>query len=147
MGCTWSGLNALYEVVGSGTDVWVNKRRFRIQRRLGEGGFAFVYLVREQPGEQRWEEPKDPSHISGAISHALYSQPSSSALFQIPQEKGGPGMSGDAQGIVNADEFDANEAPMLQKLRALQFLSCCLLGPLLVLISLALVPLFHAKTI
>ena len=75
MGCTWSGLNALYEVVGSGTDVWVNKRRFRIQRRLGEGGFAFVYLVREQPGEQPWEEPKDPSHISGAISHALYSQP------------------------------------------------------------------------
>jgi hypothetical protein len=61
-------LNALYEVVGSGTDVWVNKRRFRIQRRLGEGGFAFVYLVREQPGEQPWEEPKDPSHISGAIS-------------------------------------------------------------------------------
>jgi hypothetical protein len=56
-------------------------------------------------------------------------------------------MSGDAQGIVNADEFDANEAPiMLQKLRALQFLSCCLLGPLLGLISLALVPLFHAKT-
>lgn len=125
MGCTWSGLNALYEVVGSGTDVWVNKRRFRIQRRLGEGGFAFVYLVREQPGEQQpWEEPKDPSHISGAISHALsFSQPSSSVLSQIPQEKGGPGMSGDAQGRENA-EFDANEAPMLQKL-----LSCLLGSP------------------
>jgi hypothetical protein len=139
-------LNALYEVVGSGTDVWVNKRRFRIQRRLGEGGFAFVYLVREQPGEQPWEEPKDPSHISGAISlfPTLFfcTLPNSSRERQAVRE-----MSGDAQGIVNADEFDANEAPiMLQKLRALQFLSCCLLGPLLGLISLALVPLFHAKT-
>lgn len=65
MGCTWSGLNVLYGAVGSGAEVWVNKRRFRIQRQLGEGGFAFVYLVREQFDEQPWKEPKDPSHVSG----------------------------------------------------------------------------------
>lgn len=99
MGCTWSGLNALYEVVGSGTDVWVNKRRFRIQRRLGEGGFAFVYLVREQPGEQPWEEPKDPSHVSGAIS-CIPNPPLLLHSSKFLKKKGGPGMSGDAPGIV-----------------------------------------------
>lgn len=73
--------------------------------------------------------------------------PSSSALFQIPQEKGGPGMLGDAQGIMNADEFDAIEAPNAPETTCTAFLSCCLLGHLLVLIALALLPLFHAKTI
>ena len=66
MGCTWSGLDALYGAVGSGADVWVNNRRFRIQRQIGEGGFAFVYLVRELPGDER-KDPHDPSHISGAL--------------------------------------------------------------------------------
>lgn len=72
MGCTWSGLDALVGAVGSGAEVWVNKRRFRIQRQLGEGGFAFVYLVREQLTEQQqWKDAKDPSHVSGALNATL----------------------------------------------------------------------------
>ena len=71
MGCTWSGLDALASAVGSGADVFVNKRRFRIQRQLGEGGFAFVYLVKEQVTEEdakgQWKDAKDPSHASGAL--------------------------------------------------------------------------------
>lgn len=69
MGCSWSGLAALYEAVSSGSDVWVNERRFRIVRELGEGGFAFVYLVRELHGERfQRERSKDPSKASGASS-------------------------------------------------------------------------------
>ncbi|KAG0567466.1 hypothetical protein M758_7G141500 [Ceratodon purpureus] len=72
MGCTWSGLDALVGAVGSGAEVWVNKRRFRIQRQLGEGGFAFVYLVREQLTEQQqWKDAKDPSHSSEDGMYAL----------------------------------------------------------------------------
>jgi serine/threonine kinase 16 len=72
MGCTWSGLDALVGAVGSGAEVWVNKRRFRIQRQLGEGGFAFVYLVREELSEQQqWKGAKDPSHASGTKSTNL----------------------------------------------------------------------------
>lgn len=68
MGCTWSGLDALVGAVGSGVEVWVNKRRFRIQRQLGEGGSAFVYLVREQLSEQQqWKDAKHPSQVSGAL--------------------------------------------------------------------------------
>lgn len=70
MGCTWSGLDALYGAVGSGADVWVNNRRFRIQRQIGEGGFAFVYLVRELPGDER-KDPHDPSHASEDGMYAL----------------------------------------------------------------------------
>ncbi|XP_058227646.1 uncharacterized protein LOC131336044 isoform X2 [Rhododendron vialii] len=47
MGCSFSGLNALYDAVNGGGDVWINKNRFRIVRQLGEGGFAYVYLVKE----------------------------------------------------------------------------------------------------
>lgn len=47
MGCTFSGLNALYDAVNGGGDVWINENRFRIVRQLGEGGFAYVYLVKE----------------------------------------------------------------------------------------------------
>ncbi|XP_074278079.1 uncharacterized protein LOC141601682 [Silene latifolia] len=47
MGCTFSGLNALYDAVNGGGDVWINENRFRIVRQLGEGGFAFVFLVKE----------------------------------------------------------------------------------------------------
>ena len=66
MGCTWSGLDALYSVVGHGGEVWVNRRRFRIVRQIGEGGFAFVYLVKELPGEDR-KDLHDPSRVSGAF--------------------------------------------------------------------------------
>ncbi|KAI4326593.1 hypothetical protein MLD38_031891 [Melastoma candidum] len=47
MGCSFSGLNALYDAVNGGGDIWINENRFRIVRQLGEGGFAFVYLVKE----------------------------------------------------------------------------------------------------
>lgn len=65
MGCTWSGLNALYDVVSSTSDVWLNDRRFRIVRQLGEGGYAFVYLVKEQPGGRPSKPPRDSSHVAG----------------------------------------------------------------------------------
>ena len=47
MGCTWSGLTALYDAVNAAEDVYINGRRFKIVKGLGEGGYAFVYLVRE----------------------------------------------------------------------------------------------------
>lgn len=47
MGCSFSGLNALYDAVNGGGDVWINDNRFRIIRQIGEGGFAFVYLVKD----------------------------------------------------------------------------------------------------
>ncbi|KAK6921082.1 Protein kinase domain [Dillenia turbinata] len=47
MGCSFSGLNALYDAVNGGGDVWINENRFRILRQLGEGGFAYVFLVKE----------------------------------------------------------------------------------------------------
>ncbi|KAG5071151.1 hypothetical protein JHK86_006362 [Glycine max] len=34
------GLNALYDSVNGGGDVWINENRFRIVRQLEEGGFA-----------------------------------------------------------------------------------------------------------
>ncbi|EFJ07707.1 hypothetical protein SELMODRAFT_185952 [Selaginella moellendorffii] len=52
MGCSFSGLNALYEAVSGAADIWINQRRFRIVRQLGEGGFAFVYLAREIQGDR-----------------------------------------------------------------------------------------------
>ncbi|XP_047328588.1 probable serine/threonine-protein kinase DDB_G0291350 [Impatiens glandulifera] len=50
MGCSCSGLSALYDAVnssGGGGEVWINENRFRIISLLGEGGFAYVYLVKE----------------------------------------------------------------------------------------------------
>ncbi|CAM8924121.1 unnamed protein product [Rhodiola kirilowii] len=47
MGCSFSGLNALYDAVNGGGDVWINENRYRIVRQLGEGGFAYVFLVKE----------------------------------------------------------------------------------------------------
>ena len=69
MGCSFSGLNALYDAVNGGGDVWINENRFRVVRQLGEGGFAFVYLVKEivadASGGGLAKKVKDPSHISG----------------------------------------------------------------------------------
>lgn len=71
MGCSFSGLNALYTSVNGGGDVWINENRFRILRQLGEGGFAYVYLVKELPNESATgglaNKIKDSSHISGSI--------------------------------------------------------------------------------
>ncbi|KAK4395769.1 Serine/threonine-protein kinase [Sesamum angolense] len=70
MGCSFSGLNALYDAVNGGGDVWINENRFRILRQLGEGGFAFVFLVKEllsdpsNPADGISRKIKDPSHVS-----------------------------------------------------------------------------------
>ncbi|RWV76893.1 hypothetical protein GW17_00062369, partial [Ensete ventricosum] len=69
MGCSFSGLNAFYDAVNGGGDVWINENRFRIVRQLGEGGFAYVFLVKEvvADGAAGLARKKsiDPSHISG----------------------------------------------------------------------------------
>ena len=50
MGCGASGLwRALVGVVSPQEEITCEGRRFRVVRQLGEGGFAFVYLVREVP--------------------------------------------------------------------------------------------------
>ncbi|MFS8024008.1 hypothetical protein Hanom_Chr16g01458231 [Helianthus anomalus] len=45
MGCSFTGLNALYDSASS--DVWINEHRFKIIHQLSEGGFAYVFLVKE----------------------------------------------------------------------------------------------------
>lgn len=75
MGCSFSGLNALYDAVNGGGDVWINENRFRIVRQLGEGGFGYVFLVKEvltesasaSGGGGLAKKVKDQSHISGSI--------------------------------------------------------------------------------
>ncbi|XP_042017729.1 probable serine/threonine-protein kinase DDB_G0291350 [Salvia splendens] len=77
MGCSFSGLNALYDAVNGAGDVWINENRFRIVRQLGEGGFAFVYLVKElisdpsNPAAGISAKIKDSSHISGDGTYAV----------------------------------------------------------------------------
>ena len=78
MGCSFSGLNALYEAVNGGGDVWINENRFRIVRQLGEGGFAYVFLVKEvlsdsaaASGGGIAKKFKYSSHASGSISHSF----------------------------------------------------------------------------
>lgn len=60
MGCSLSGLQTLYDVAGGaiGTDVHVGTRRLRLAGQLGEGGFAFVYRVREISGDDQSSSPK-----------------------------------------------------------------------------------------
>ena len=66
-------MNALYDAVNGGGDVWINENRFRIVRQLGEGGFAFVFLVKEivadassaASGGGLAKKVKDPAHLSG----------------------------------------------------------------------------------
>lgn len=65
MGCSISGLNALYDAATGGGDVWINERRFRVLRQIGEGGFAFVYLVKEHEASSNAARDRHPSHVSG----------------------------------------------------------------------------------
>ncbi|XP_059642091.1 uncharacterized protein LOC132284050 [Cornus florida] len=78
MGCSFSGLNALYDVVHGGADVWINENRFRVVRQLGEGGFAHVYLVKEvltdsssASGGGIAKKFKDPSQASDDGTYAM----------------------------------------------------------------------------
>ncbi|KAL4385260.1 hypothetical protein GQ457_15G006410 [Hibiscus cannabinus] len=78
MGCTFSGLNALYDSTNVGGDVWINENRFKIVRQLGEGGFAYVYLVKESipdssaaPAVGLANKVKDPSHLSDDGTYAM----------------------------------------------------------------------------
>ncbi|XP_044476210.1 serine/threonine-protein kinase 16-like [Mangifera indica] len=78
MGCTFSGLNALYDAVNGGGDVWINETRFRILRQLGEGGFAYVFLVKEVITNSSSvtsgglaNRVKDPSHLSDDGTYAM----------------------------------------------------------------------------
>ncbi|XP_071693293.1 uncharacterized protein [Rutidosis leptorrhynchoides] len=75
MGCSISGLNALYDAVNGGADVWINDNRFKVVRQLGEGGFAYVFLVKEVisdvSGGGVSTKFKDPSHISEDGTYAM----------------------------------------------------------------------------
>ncbi|MED6122427.1 hypothetical protein PIB30_039631 [Stylosanthes scabra] len=77
MGCSFSGLNALYDAVSGGADVWINENRFRVVRQLGEGGFAFVYLVKEVPADSASSSSglanklKNPSLLSDDGTYAM----------------------------------------------------------------------------
>ncbi|KAI4303747.1 hypothetical protein MLD38_039343 [Melastoma candidum] len=81
MGCSFSGLNALYDAVNGGGDVWINENRFRIVRQLGEGGFAYVYLVKELGNDSSSSDDsrggglaskvKDKSHLSDEGTYAM----------------------------------------------------------------------------
>ncbi|THG08648.1 hypothetical protein TEA_015518 [Camellia sinensis var. sinensis] len=96
MGCSISGLNALYDVVNGGGDVWINEHRFRILRQLGEGGFAYVFLVKEVLSESTAasgggiaKKFKDPSHVS-AYRIMLVINTSYDKLFSWDKEKYNP---------------------------------------------------------
>ena len=83
MGCSFSGLNALYDAVNGAGDVWINENRFKIVRQLGEGGFAYVFLVKEVAGSGAdassggggggglAKKVKDTSHLSGSVPSLL----------------------------------------------------------------------------
>ncbi|KAJ0984413.1 hypothetical protein J5N97_002769 [Dioscorea zingiberensis] len=76
MGCSFSGLNAIYGAVNGGGDVWIRDNRFRIVRQLGEGGAAFVFLVKEvvaEPSAAGLARKKsiNPSHLSDDGIYAM----------------------------------------------------------------------------
>ncbi|GJN34133.1 hypothetical protein PR202_gb22775 [Eleusine coracana subsp. coracana] len=71
MGCSISGLNALYDAATGGGDVWINERRFRVVRQIGEGGFAFVYLVRELQPQSDAALNRRASHDSEDGTYAI----------------------------------------------------------------------------
>jgi serine/threonine kinase 16 len=70
MGCSFSGLNAIYGAAGGTGEVWVNDSRFRILKQIGGTDVSStVYLVNENlpDGASGLAKKKsiDPSHISG----------------------------------------------------------------------------------
>ncbi|MCE0482282.1 hypothetical protein HAX54_040945 [Datura stramonium] len=75
MGCSFSGLNGHKTPLMVGGDVWINENRFKIIWQLGEGGFAYVFLVKEvlsdpsNPGVSK--KFKHPSHISDDGTYAM----------------------------------------------------------------------------
>ncbi|MBA0834853.1 hypothetical protein Goarm_007175 [Gossypium armourianum] len=78
MGCTFSGFNAMYDAANGGGDVWINDIRFKIVRQLGEGGFAYVYLVKEVASDSSSisagglaKKVKSPSHLSDDGTYAM----------------------------------------------------------------------------
>jgi serine/threonine kinase 16 len=77
MGCSFSGLNALYDTANGGADVWINENRFRILRPLGEGAFSYVYLVKELLNDATSAtggiavKLKDSSHVSADGTYAM----------------------------------------------------------------------------
>ncbi|XP_043726074.1 serine/threonine-protein kinase 16-like [Telopea speciosissima] len=76
MGCSFSGMNALYGAANGGGDVWINENRFRILRQLGEGGSAYTYLVKEVGNDSAvgggvGNKIKDPSHVSDDGTYAM----------------------------------------------------------------------------
>ncbi|MFQ6637645.1 hypothetical protein Gotur_013350 [Gossypium turneri] len=78
MGCTFSGFNAMYDAANGGGDVWINDIRFKIVRQLGEGGFAYVYLVKEVTSDSSSisagglaKKVKSPSHLSDDGTYAM----------------------------------------------------------------------------
>ncbi|KAH1233807.1 hypothetical protein GmHk_09G026163 [Glycine max] len=66
--------------MNGGGDVWINENRFGIVRQLGEGGFAYVYLVKEAPNDSATaslaKKLKGSSHLSD-ISLSLKQNPAS----------------------------------------------------------------------
>ncbi|KAK8962700.1 3-phosphoinositide-dependent protein kinase 1 [Platanthera guangdongensis] len=76
MGCSFSGLNAFYHAANGTGDVWINENRFRIMRQLGEGGVAFVYLVKEVcfekviiQSQEQLELVREEIRVSSLFSH------------------------------------------------------------------------------
>jgi serine/threonine kinase 16 len=77
MGCSFSGLNAIYGAAGGTGEVWVNDNRFRILRQIGGTDVSStVYLVKENlpDGAIGLAKKKsiDPSHISGTIGYLYF---------------------------------------------------------------------------
>nr|XP_009798655.1 PREDICTED: serine/threonine-protein kinase 16-like [Nicotiana sylvestris] len=75
MGCSFSGLNALYDGANGGGDVWINENRFRILKQLGEGGLDNVFIVKEiisDPSIPSFSKKlKDPSLVSDDGTYAM----------------------------------------------------------------------------
>ncbi|KAG5572037.1 hypothetical protein H5410_061803 [Solanum commersonii] len=66
MGCSFSGLNALYDNANGGGDVWINENRFRILR---QASFPNVFLVKELISDPN--KIKDHSHVSDDGTYAM----------------------------------------------------------------------------